>query len=179
MTELHGPVFAEKDYAGFIRRMFALAIDLAIMFAVLAGVGAACEAVRYPHSPYPHETHRIIVGWLLFALAYNFGFRLSLYGTPGYRLVGIRYAYMITGRPSGLWVVMRSLWAMFLTFFFALNHLWILFDPHKQAWHDKLSGFYVVKRRAKPIGEQRVVRRVIGFLGYNLTVWEPVTKHPE
>lgn len=179
MSELRGPLFAQSDYAGFFRRMLALLIDAIIVVAALVGALAACEHVQYAYSIYLYQAHHVVVAWLLSALAYNLGFRLSVYGTPGYRLMRIRYAYMLTGRPSKLWVVTRSLWAVFLTSFFALNHLWILFDARKQAWHDKLSGFYVVKRQAKPIGEQRIVRRVIGFLGYNLVVWEPVTEHEE
>ncbi len=179
MSELRGPIFARSDYAGFFRRMSALLIDAIIVVAVLVCALAAYEDFQDPYSPYPPEAFRVVVAWLLFALAYNVGFRLSMYGTPGYRLMRIRYAYMLAGRPGKLWVVTRSLWATFLTFFFALNHVWILFDPRKQAWHDKLSGFYVVKRRANPIGEQRIVRRVIGFFGYNLIVWEPATEHKE
>ena len=56
--------------------------------------------------------------------------------------------------------------------FFAFDHIWILFDEHKQAWHDKLAGFYVVKRKARPCGTQRVTQRIINFMMLTFVVWE-------
>jgi hypothetical protein len=55
--------------------------------------------------------------------------------------------------------------------FFALDHFWILVDKRKQAWHDKMSGFFVVKRGSQPIGQCRMVPRVIGFMLLTFTVW--------
>ena len=178
MSELRGPVFAKQDYAGFPRRMLALLVDFLLMHAVLAAALTSYVISTYLSSGIPEEPDARVMfwlcgAWLVFAVTYNFVFRLFENGTLGYRLIGIRYAYMLNGRPDKFWVVTRSLWAVFLTGFFALNHLWILFDPNKQAWHDKLGGFYVVKKSARPIGEQRVNRGYIGFLGYNFIVWEP------
>jgi hypothetical protein len=47
-----------------------------------------------------------------------------------------------------------------------------------QTMRGKLSGFYVVKRRAEPIGTQRVVRRVIHFMTLTFEVWEPAKDQP-
>ena len=49
-----------------------------------------------------------------------------------------------------------------------------VFDERKQAWHDKVSGFYVVKRNARPIGTRRVVQRLIHFMMLTFVVFEPV-----
>ena len=90
----------------------------------------------------------------------------------------IRYAYMLSGRPSVTMLLYRSMMALFLLWFFALDHFWILFDERKQAWHDKVSGFYVVKCRAEPVGTVRVVRRVINFMMLTFVVWEPRESSP-
>ncbi len=95
------------------------------------------------------------------------------YGTPGYRIMRIRYAYAFDRRPSFLAILYRAGMAVFLMLFFLLDHIWILFDPHKQAWHDKVSGFYVVKCDAKPTGTRPVRRRYINFMMLTFPVWEP------
>jgi uncharacterized RDD family membrane protein YckC len=166
-----GPVYAKADYAGFFRRMLALLLDLCILLLTWS-VPAIIVCLVYPQAM--HAGGRWLgLALLVLGLAYFFIFRLLERGSPGYRLVGIRYAYVLPGRPSKLWIVLRSLWALFLTMFFGLNHIWILFDPRKQAWHDKLSGFYVVRRRAQPISMQPIVQRLINFMGYTFIVWEP------
>ena len=173
MSELIGPVYAAKDYAGFIRRTAALLLDFAILVAVLAAIVFGWSFLTSHGFVRPPTYSRVVQVWMVLAAAYMLGFRLLPNGTPGYRLVGIRYAYMMGERPSYLWILGRSLWAVFMFWLLGLDHLWILIDKRKQAWHDKLSGFYVVKRNAVPIGTERIVRRVIGVLGYAMVVWEP------
>ncbi len=165
-----GPVYAKTDYAGFLRRMLALFIDLCIL---LLTWFAAVFIIFMAHPQAARAGPWFRLALFLLGLAYFFFFRLLERGSPGYRLVGIRYAYALPGRPSKLWIMLRSVWALSLTMFFGLNHIWILFDPRKQAWHDKLSGFYVVRRRAQPISMQPVAQRLINFMGYTFLVWEP------
>jgi uncharacterized RDD family membrane protein YckC len=62
----------------------------------------------------------------------------------------------------------RALWGVCLLLGFALDHIWILFDEHKQAWHDKIAGFYVVRGDAQPIAMVPMKRRLIGFMGYDV-----------
>jgi uncharacterized RDD family membrane protein YckC len=107
------------------------------------------------------------------ALVYLIGFRFSMKGTPGYRVVRIRYAYALSGEPAWYSIAFRSVLAIFLMWIFALDHFWILFDRRKQAWHDKVSGFYVVKSGAQPIKTQRVVQRMVNFMMFTFVVWEP------
>ncbi len=109
-----------------------------------------------------------------FALLYSLVFRMTPRGTLGYRTVGIRYAHMLSDRPAWTALAYRAAIALFLLWIFALDHLWILFNRHKQAWHDKVAGFYVVRTNAQPIGTRRVVRRVINFMMLTFVVWEPV-----
>lgn len=175
MSAVVGPCYAPRDYAGFWRRTLALVLDAIFLLLVRAmmflgwyfGVPGAQEdraSLAWP-----------AIGWWLIALVYLFGFRFTTRGTPGYRLVGIRYAYILAGEPPWQAIALRSLAAILLWWLFALDHFWILFDARKQAWHDKVSGFYVVKRKAQPIGTERVVQRVTNFLGMTFVSLEPAS----
>ncbi len=173
MSERDGPKFAPGDFAGFWRRTTALAIDGVI----LLGIDFITPELWYHFGRPEWETYEsyawIELGLVAFILAYHFGFRLTPRGTPGYRIVGICYVYMLGGRPPVYMILYRSAIALFLLWFFALDHWWILFDKRKQAWHDKVSGFYVVKKSAQPRGTQRIVRRVVNFMLLTFVVWEP------
>ncbi len=173
-----GPAYKTADYAGFGRRSGALAIDATILL-------AACFCALwgwYSFAPRAWVTEtayaRIEVLWAVAAVAYLIGFRLTTNGTPGYRIVGIRYAYMLAEKPHWTALAFRAVAASALTMFFALNHIWIIFDPNRQAWHDKVTGFYVIKKNAEPSGTVQVVRRMVNFMMLTFVVWEPVTDQP-
>jgi uncharacterized RDD family membrane protein YckC len=173
MSELIGPVYARKDYAGFMRRTAALVLDTAIVLTASIVISTVLSLTLVPDGS-EEEMGALwatgsIVGWIVYML----GFRLSEKGTPGYRIVGIRYEYMFSERPTILARLFRSVSAVALMIFFALDHIWILFDERKQAWHDKVAGFYVVKCEARPIGTQRIVRRVFNSMAMTFFVWEP------
>lgn len=174
MSECVGPAYRPGDYAGFVRRTAALAIDAVLLLAV----GLSAPFLWYALAPAEWVTEvaylRIEMAWIIAAIVYMLGFRLTTHGTPGYRIVRIRYAYMLSEKPTFLSLGFRALLALFLMWFFALDHIWILFDKRKQAWHDKVTGFYVVKKDAQPIGTQRIVRRLINFMMLTFVVWEPV-----
>ncbi len=178
MSHKVGPIFARKDYAGFIRRTLALFLDAVILF----GLGFAMPYAWYYLAPARWVTLRsyeiIDTVWLVGAVAYVFGMRLSVKGTLGYRIVGIRYAYMLSGNPPLLSLAFRATLAPVLMAVFALDHWWILVDKRKQAWHDKVTGFFVVKRHAKPIRECQMVQRVTNFMLLTFLVWEPVMDTP-
>ena len=174
MSQAVGPLYPHNGYAGFVRRTLALLLDAAILALFVATSAATWETLApndWLDGP-PHAVFVVLI-WLC-VMAYVFGFRMTSRGTPGYRIVRIRYAPMIDGPSSTFALAYRAAMAVFLLLFFVLDHLWILFDPCRQAWHDKLSGFYVVKCRTQPIGTRRVVRRVINFFMLTFMVYEPV-----
>ena len=48
-------------------------------------------------------------------------------------------------RPQAVTAVVRAL-SCFLSLFVAgLGFLWVVFDPEKQSWHDKIAGTTVVR----------------------------------
>ncbi|MCP4251251.1 MAG: RDD family protein [bacterium] len=173
MSEHVGPIYDRQAYAGFFRRTTALVIDGFL----LAGVWIGAPWIWYCAAPAGWVTtgsyYWVSFGVMVMALAYLIGFRLTTNGTPGYRIMGIHYAAVLSGNPAVSSLLFRAVLAIVLMWFFALDHLWILFDERKQAWHDKVSGFYVIKRDAEPVATGRIVRRVIEFMMLTFVVWEP------
>ena len=157
-----------------MRRTVALVLDAAILLGFWFVMGFASISV----APYTMERDEawdgLAILWWMIALLYSLVFRMTPRGTLGYRIVGIRYAHMLSDRPAWTALAYRAAIALFLLWIFALDHLWILFNRHKQAWHDKVAGFYVVRSNARPIGTRRVVRRVINFMMLTFVVWEPM-----
>ena len=173
MSAQAGHIYRRSDYGGFFRRTIALIIDLAIWTVVFvvtgtvwylaAGASADDEALGVWASLITN------VGFI----AYNLVLRTTRRGTLGYRIMRIEYAPMLEGPISRLGLLYRAVIAIFLMLFFALDHLWILFDKRKQAWHDKLAGFYVIRCGAKPMATCTINRRVINFMMLTFVVWEP------
>jgi len=175
MSEQSGPIYTRDAYAGFVRRTLALGID-AVFLVALWILAPWAWYVLAPVSWVTTESYLwVYYVLLLLGLGYLLGFRLTENGTPGYRIMRIRYAYMLSGKPGPSALAFRAVLALFLLWFFALDHLWILFDRRKQAWHDKVTGFYVVKCGAQPVATGRIIQRVIGFMMLTFVVWEPAT----
>ena len=77
------------------------------------------------------------------------GYAVSLFAkgqTPGKKLVGIQ---VITqdGEPAGFFTMLVREWIgrWISGMVFGLGYIWILIDPERQAWHDKLMTTYVIE----------------------------------
>ena len=173
MSQEFGPNYDRRDYAGFVRPTAALVIDTVTLIAFYAAVMMGWDSLAPVGWMSEAAYGWITAGWYLFSFGYMFGFRFLERGTPGYRIMRIRYAYMFSRKPTMAPIMLRSLSAVFLMWFFALDHLWILCDERKQTWHDKVSSFYVIKRSAQPIGTRRIVQGVTNILGLTFICNEP------
>lgn len=88
---------------------------------------------------------------ILFPIAYLvwFLFLFRRGQTPGKKLLGLQVVDHQTGAIPGFGkmflreIVGRVLSGLFL----GLGYFWALFDKNGQAWHDKLAGTVVIKRR--------------------------------
>jgi uncharacterized RDD family membrane protein YckC len=121
--------------AGFWIRMAALAID-----GVLVGV-----IVAIFDSPEPL--------WLL-ALAVYGALMWKLKGTTiGNIVCGIRLVRRDGGPINWDTAIVRALGCFLSLVVAGLGFLWIVFDPERQAWHDKIAGTLVVRA---PKGESLV-----------------------
>jgi uncharacterized RDD family membrane protein YckC len=67
--------------------------------------------------------------------------------TLGKKALGIAVVDETTGWPIGTGRGVGRYFARFLSnFLFGLGYLWMLWDPRKQTWHDKLAKSVVVRR---------------------------------
>jgi uncharacterized RDD family membrane protein YckC len=139
------------QYAGFVSRLIAFGIDIAIIFAVLVLMTFLLNAVL---TIFNLET---IVGMdmvqklalsgvfsLLLSASY-FIFFWSLTGrTPGKILMGLRIV-TIDGQSLSLGRSVRRFLGYILSIFAMwLGFLWILLDNRRQGWHDKIAGTLVI-----------------------------------
>jgi uncharacterized RDD family membrane protein YckC len=110
-----------------------------------------------------------IPGWLVTAAS---GSPIGVYGISS--LVGLAYSVYFIGSPSGQTIGMKAMsiraidaqtdgqidyskafirWLVALVSGLAcgLGYLWMLWDPEKQTWQDKVAGTFVVPTSAYPV----------------------------
>ena len=64
----------------------------------------------------------------------------------GQKATGVRVVDMTTGAPIGTGRAVGRFFARYLSSFVCyLGYLWMLWDPKKQTWHDKIVGSIVVR----------------------------------
>jgi uncharacterized RDD family membrane protein YckC len=135
------PAGSAGPRAGFWRRFWALLLDGII----LGIVGTILEAV----------VGRSFGG--IVALALYIGYFGYFIGSPsgqtiGKRALGIRVIDAQTGGPIGFSrAVLRFFAAILSAIVFYLGYFWMLWDPEKQTWHDKIAGDVVVPVSAFPV----------------------------
>jgi uncharacterized RDD family membrane protein YckC len=95
-----------------------------------------------------------LISYVLPAIAIIVFWHLK-HATPGKILIGAKVIDAKTGStPASGKLVIRH-FAYIISFIpLGLGYFWIAFDSRKQAWHDKLAGIIVVRR--KDSGAQQV-----------------------
>lgn len=149
--------------AGFFSRAEALIIDLVILI-IIQFVGSAFAQViirllkfsgvlRAIIDTLENVTFQVTLGSIivtLFVIGY-FTFFWSLVGfTPGKAILGLRVLKQ-DGERISFWRALVRLfgyWISALPIF--LGFLWVLWDPKRRAWHDKIAGTQVLYIPKKP-----------------------------
>lgn len=127
--------------AGFFRRFWAVFVD----GIVLGLVGGVLQAI----------VGRTFGG--LVALALYIGYCGYFEGSPsgqtiGKRALGIRVLDLRTGGSIGFSRAVLRYFAHILSGIpLFLGYFWMLWDPEKQTWHDKIAGSVVVPVSAFPV----------------------------
>jgi uncharacterized RDD family membrane protein YckC len=128
--------------AGFWIRFAAFFLDL---FALLVPYIALIVAFGTPAA----KTLMLFVATAYFALLESSRSGQTLgEKAAGIRLIDLNTAESITPGRS----LIRTLGRWVSFFVFGLGYLWMLWDPEKQTWHDKMGGAVMVPVRAYPIG---------------------------
>jgi uncharacterized RDD family membrane protein YckC len=167
-AEPDGVYFAAKDYAHPLRRLAALVIDLAFLFAMLNVIFIPLAYVMVPETLRSQrrtaETQRemqsyvkpikvpVTLAWLALCVAYEIPLRRTRGGTVGYRLTGIRLVDQSGQAPQMRPLIRRLLFAIPCTLFLGVSYFSCFTSPRRQTAHDKWSGTWAVRKAAQPAG---------------------------
>ena len=132
-----GPPILQNAIA-FPRATFAERLGALVLDAIAVAIVAQLLSLDRHGDP----GNRLIV---LLALVYHVGFWTWRATTPGGMILQLRVA-RIDGKklefPESL---VRGLTGIFSLVVAGLGFLWMLWDPERQTWHDRVAGTYVVK----------------------------------
>lgn len=128
----------KHNYANFGRRFLAVLID-----AVLLGfMGGVLGALMSKDGTNTAQTLGAIIG-----LGYQIYFIGKKGQTLGKMAMGIKVVLEGTQNAPGYGkAILREVVGKFISgIALSLGYLWMLWDPKKQAWHDKIAGTIVVR----------------------------------
>jgi uncharacterized RDD family membrane protein YckC len=127
---------AAGNMADFWRRLGANLIDLVVLYSLLQFTGI---------------TRILVPAWVL----YRFGMYIWRSATLGEIVLNLRVEKLDGGGLINDYgtALVRALSSLLSLLPLGLGFLWILFDPQRQTWHDKISGSVVVP--VAPRGEPR------------------------
>lgn len=136
------------EYAGFGRRLGAALLD-----ALIIGMATGFLQLLAPDSGavYALETLGSVLYYVLFV-----GLRGQ---TPGKMALGVKVLGPDGGPPGAVRAFVREVIGKFFSaLVLCLGYLWMLWDPKRQCWHDKLAGTVVVRAEALPSGQDASAR---------------------
>lgn len=171
--EFHAICYLESDYASMARRIGAALTDLLTILFVVIVVNYAVafryvpmDVLKMPVTTAKERHDRqarineymrpvqvpLSTGFLVFACVYHIGLRRLPGGTLGYRLMGVRLVNEAGAPPEWKVLVKRFLLAVPFVSFFGVSYLLCRQNPRRQAFHDRWSGTWVVRKSARPLG---------------------------
>ncbi|MCB0162813.1 MAG: RDD family protein [Anaerolineae bacterium] len=155
--------FQPGQYAGFVSRFIAFTIDMVIislisfLFTVFVGLisnffGLDTSYVDLVGEWFVTGLQQLLVtaGAMftgVFSLAYCLFFWVLIGATPGKRLMGLRIV-RLNGQPLTVGLALLRYLGYWLSFLLlCLGYVWIIIDPRRQGWHDKLGRTVVIYDR--------------------------------
>jgi uncharacterized RDD family membrane protein YckC len=133
------------QYGGFWPRLLAQILDLLWLLplsAVLALIGALVNGGEISDLG---ELMLNLIGALVVLL-----FWAERQGTPGKLVLGLRIVDAETGgTPTIGRLVVRYVGYLVSALPLGLGYLWVLWDPRRQGWHDKMAGTLVIREERR------------------------------
>ncbi len=141
-------------YVGFWTRLAATVLDSLLLF--MAGFFVAgIMTLAQPFFPPPQSPVGHFLLTYVFPAVVTIAFWIKYLATPGKMLFSAIIVDATTGGvPSTGQLVGRYFAYALSAIVLFLGFLWVLFDPKKQGWHDKLAGTLVVRRQG-PVARVR------------------------
>lgn len=152
--------WGRRQLAGFWLRVAATLVDVVVGLVAFAAlvllVPPVVDAVA-PDAP-GWVVGAVVAGVLaLGALLYDVLMTAGVGGTLGKRAAGIEVRADDGARLESGPALGRSVGRVLSVAVVGLGLLWVAWDGRKQAWHDKLVGALVVKRRHLPPADRKSV----------------------
>ncbi|MEE8045529.1 MAG: RDD family protein [Dehalococcoidia bacterium] len=132
-----GPVTYPMIYARAMSRLYAFTIDLGLIMMIIYTVAPRAGGAIF--------SDEAVAPNLVFLLGY-FILPTIIWGrTPGKWVAGI-VVVDSEGRTPGPAAIPREMIGKLVSFIaFGVGILWLIWDPKRQGWHDKIAGTYVVE----------------------------------
>ena len=124
------------NFAGPLRRLYAFLIDVGLIVMVIYTVAPVSGNAMFNRNAAPQD--------LLFFFGY-FVIPTVIWGrTPGKWVAGI-VVVDSDGRTPGPAAIPREMIGRFVAAIaMGIGFAWMVFDPKRQGWHDKIAGTFVV-----------------------------------
>ncbi len=137
-------VVSNDHYAGFTKRLLAFLIDRVFIWLMLYIVLGYARGFKLYSMSSLFSLQTIFIDLLI--MVYFVIFETSSWqGTIGKHLLGIRVVterYHTLTAENAAW---RYIWKYVSALVLMLGFIWVIFDPKKQGWHDKLAHTYVIE----------------------------------
>ncbi|MBW2410228.1 MAG: RDD family protein, partial [Deltaproteobacteria bacterium] len=144
-----GVYFERHDYAGLLRRLIIVMVDLSFLILFFT-IFYLIFFLSFDAT----ETTFFIYFWLCFlsAFCYLSILKPSRYRTLGYIATSAKIVDLKGNRPSFLRMAFRFCLLILGPVFFIIDILWLTSEENRQTLRDKIAATYVIKKDAQPIG---------------------------
>ena len=144
-------VAVAEVYGGFWIRVWSAVIDsLLLGLIVLPILWGAYGADYFDSTAIVQGPLDFLLTWVLPAL-FVILFWIYKAATPGKMAVGLRIVDARTGKHPSTGQLIGRYFAYYVSLLpLGLGYFWILWDPKKQGFHDKLAGTVVLRRQRTP-----------------------------
>ena len=163
----YGVVYKDEDYAGFIRRIFIMVLDLAIALLVI-GIGFWLDDLLHESSEY-YDSSYCFYASLFVVYLYLTLLKSSRFGSIGQRLTNTKIETIYGKRPKQGRMTLRLLYWVLGPFNFLTDLVFMLAIKERRSIRDCFCNTIVVSRDAEAVDSHAPVRVTrIYALGLNL-----------
>ena len=167
-----GPfVYRREDYVGTIRHLVIIAVDLAAILFVVFPLGFIPALVAESLSI--RSDSFLFVGPIFLTWLYLTVLKPSRIRSPGYWVTGSKIVTIYGEKPSAIRMTIRLaatiLWVAVPPFgMFLVDFMWPTVDVERQMLRDLYCGTRIIRNRATPIAQGRIVYSFYAAMGYSL-----------
>jgi len=136
-------VISYNNYAGFTKRFFAFIIDRIMIWMFIYIVLGYARGISI-YSIFSLFDSDTIIAEILVMAYFVVCETSSWQGTLGKHLLGMKVVNEQYGKETASQAMWRFTWKYLSAFILLLGFIWVIFDPKKQGWHDKLAHTYVI-----------------------------------